>query len=162
MTKPLHPGTVYYADEQDEDVSGVDLAALALVVFRHEGLPDRVEVTLLLVDEETIATYNDRFMGREGPTDVLAFPLEELDPDDDLPDPDPAGPPLNVGDVVIAPSYVRRQALEQASTFEDEMALMVVHGMLHLLGWDHATDEDAERMEAQEAAILTRVGRRRR
>jgi probable rRNA maturation factor len=158
---PPHPGTVFLADEQDVDASGAGLATLALHVLAHEGYPDRVEVTVLLVDEETISSYNERFMGREGPTDVLAFPLEPLEPGV-APELRPDDPPINLGDIVIAPSYVARQAEEFGVTTDDELALMVVHGMLHLMGWDHPDDDAAEAMEAREGAILGRVGRDRR
>jgi probable rRNA maturation factor len=158
---PPHAGTVYLADEQTVDVSGASLANLALHVLAHEGYPDRVEVTILFVDEETIGSYNERFMGREGPTDVLAFPLEPLvagvSPEVLADD-----PPINLGDIVIAPSYVARQAEDFGVPLDDELALMVVHGMLHLMGWDHPDDDAAAAMEAREAAVLARVGRSRR
>jgi probable rRNA maturation factor len=67
-----------------------------------------------------------------------------------------------LGDVVIAPGYVRRQAGQIGVTFEDEMALMVTHGILHLLGYDHEADEDAERMEERERQLLAKIGRTRR
>jgi probable rRNA maturation factor len=87
--------------------------------------------------------------------------LEELIPGL-VPDIDANGPPLSLGDVVIAPSYVQLQADDHDVTFEDEMALMVTHGILHLLGYDHTEDEDAERMEARERQLLALAGRTRR
>lgn len=161
MSRPIHGGTIFLADEQADDVGSIDLSGLALHVLDHEGYPERVEVTVLLVDEPTIAGYNERFMGREGPTDVLAFPLEPLSAGR-APELKAVDPPINLGDVVIAPSYVARQAEEYGVTLEDELALMLVHGMLHLMGWDHPDDSEAEAMEAREAAILARVGRVRR
>jgi probable rRNA maturation factor len=74
----------------------------------------------------------------------------------------PGGPPLLVGDVVIAPDYVRRQAVEYGTGADDEMALMVAHGILHLLGYDHQEDVDAELMEGRERDILATQGRSRR
>lgn len=162
MSRTIHPATVYFADEQAESLPDLDIPALVLHVLDHEHMPARTEVTVLLVDEPSIAEYNQRFMGKEGPTDVLSFPLEEFVPGEEVAEPAPSDPPINVGDVVIAPSYVRRQAVDFEVEFGDELALMVVHGMLHLLGWDHETDEEAELMEAREAAILARVGRKRR
>lgn len=161
MSRGTHVGEVFLADEQPDDLDGVDLALLARHVLAHEEYPDRVEVTVLLVDEQTIAAYNERFMGRSGPTDVLAFPLEPLEPGV-VPDVPSAGPPLNLGDVVIAPAYVARQAADHDVAYGDELALMLVHGMLHLMGWDHPDDDAAEAMEAREASILSRVGRARR
>jgi probable rRNA maturation factor len=78
------------------------------------------------------------------------------------PDPDPNGPPLMIGDVIVAPAYVGRQAVENEVSFEDEMALMVTHGILHLLGYDHLDDDDAERMERRETELLSMVGKTRR
>jgi probable rRNA maturation factor len=153
--------SVFVADEQKEAVGLPDLHALAEMVLREEGYPADAEVTLLFVDETEIASYNGRFLDRDGPTDVLAFPVEELLPGV-VPDTNAQGPPLMLGDVVIAPSYVRRQADEHGVTFEDEMALMVTHGILHLLGYDHVEDADAERMEARERQLLAKVGRERR
>lgn len=153
--------SVFLADEQTESVRLTDLHRLAELVMSEEGYPDDVEVTVLFVDESEMASYNERFLSRSGPTDVLAFPVEDLLPGI-VPDHDPQGPPLVLGDVVISPSYVRRQAEEQGIGFEDEMALMVTHGILHLLGYDHVDDAEAERMEERERALLTLVGRARR
>lgn len=153
--------TVFLADEQTEPVVTTDLHTLAEMVLGEEGYPEEAEVTVLLVDETEIASYNKRFLDRDGPTDVLAFPLNELIPGL-APDVDPKGPPLALGDVIIAPTYVRRQAADNEVTFEDEMALMVTHGILHLLGYDHGVDDEAERMEQRERDLLSRVGRTRR
>jgi probable rRNA maturation factor len=153
--------SVFVADEQTDPVGLAELHSLAELVMREEGYTDDVEVTLLLVDESEMASYNQRFLDREGPTDVLAFPVEELIPGV-IPDRHPQGPPLMLGDVVIAPAYVRRQALDLGVEFEDEIALMVTHGILHLLGYDHIEDDDAERMEGRERQILAIAGRTRR
>lgn len=151
---------VFLADEQDEPLPAEPLRLLAELVLTDEKLDDDTEVTLLFVDETVIADYNQRFMGRPGPTDVLAFPLEAAVPGAP-PRRTKGGPPLNLGDVVIAPSYVARSAAEQSVDFENEMGLMVVHGLLHLLGWDHQEDADAEAMERRETALLKRVGLKR-
>lgn len=153
--------SIFLADEQTEHVGIDDLHSLAELVLREEGYPDNAEVTLLLVSESEMASYNERFLDRDGPTDVLAFPVEELLPGV-VPDDDPHGPPLMLGDVIIAPAYVRRQAADHGVSFEDEMALMVTHGILHLLGYDHVDDGDAVRMEARERELMTKVGKRRR
>lgn len=150
--------TVFLADEQDVPVPTDDLRGLARAVLEAEGYPGGVEVTILLVDDEAMAGYNQRFMSREGTTDVLAFPLEELVPGV-APDQAPAGPPIHLGDIVIAPNHVQEQASSRGVEFVDELSLMVVHGMLHLMGWDHPTDESAGRMERRESEILATVGR---
>ncbi len=151
---------VFLADEQDDPLEAEPLRRLAEMVMIEEGLPHDTEVTLLLVGDEQISEYNRRFMGREGPTDVLAFPLEQLAPGE-VPDVPAGGPPLSLGDVVIAPSWVRQNARREGTSFDDEMALMVVHGILHLLGYDHQDDEQAEHMEQRERVLLARAARNR-
>lgn len=153
--------SIFLADEQTEQVGVDDLHSLAGLVLREEAYPEDAEVTLLFVSEEEMASYNQRFLDREGPTDVLAFPVEDLLPGV-VPETDPQGPPLMLGDVVVAPAYVRRQASNFGVSYEDEMALMVTHGILHLLGYDHIDDTDAERMESRERELLALVGRKRR
>lgn len=153
--------SVFVADEQGEPVELGDLHDLAELVLEEEGYPDDAEVTLLFVDEDEMASYNERFLAREGPTDVLAFPVEELLPGV-TPDHDPHGPPLMLGDVVVAPAYVRRQAVDLGVAPGDEMALMVTHGILHLLGYDHEEDAEAEQMEEREKELLKLIGRKRR
>lgn len=153
--------SVFLADEQTESVSLDDLHRLAELILRDEGYPEDAEVTLLFVDEKEMASYNRRFLDREGATDVLAFPVESLVPGI-APDTDPVGPPLMLGDVVISPGYVRRQASDLGVSFEEEMALMVTHGILHLLGYDHEEDDQAERMEARERQLLSLMGMTRR
>lgn len=155
------PVSVFLANEQELEVDVEALHALADLVLSEEGYPSSTEVTLLFLAENEIAEYNERFLNRAGPTDVLAFPVESLLPGV-VRESDPHGPPLMIGDVVIAPSYVRRQAGEYGVTFEDEMALMVTHGILHLLGYDHEDEEDAIRMEGRERDLLAKVGRVRR
>ena len=153
--------SVFLADEQGEPVDLEQLRRLAELVLSEEGYPAETELTVLLVSEDEMAAYNERFLERSGPTDVLAFPVEELMPGV-VPDQDSNGPPLIIGDVIVAPGYVGRQAEKNDVAFEDEMALMVAHGILHLLGYDHIEDDDAELMERREAELLTLLGVRRR
>jgi probable rRNA maturation factor len=148
---------IFVADEQDVPLSTDSLRMLADLVMREESLPVDTEVSILLVHEDQIAEYNERFMGRAGPTDVLAFPLEAMEPGV-IPRVDPGGPPLSLGDVVIAPSYVRAQAADHGVTFDQELSLMVVHGLLHLLGYDHMENGEAEHMEERERRLLGLAG----
>lgn len=152
--------SVFLADEQDDPIDAEPLRRLAELVLEEERFPADTEVTLLFVGEDQIATYNDRFMHREGATDVLAFPIEHLKPGS-VPKRRAGGPPLNIGDVVIAPAYVRAQAEAAGVPLDKELALMVVHGLLHLLGYDHQDDEEAEGMEQRERQLLARARRRR-
>lgn len=137
------------------------MRALAELVVADEGFPESSEVTLLLVSDDEMGSYNERFLTRPGPTDVLAFPVEDLKPGVP-PERDTNDPPLLLGDIIVAPGYISRQAKEYGVTFDDEISLMVVHGLLHLLGYDHQTDEQAEAMETREREILAKVGRERR
>lgn len=151
---------VFVADEQDESLSSEPLRALAVNVLEAEGLPDGTEMSLVLVGVDDMSRYNERFMNRRGPTDVLAFPLEHLHPGK-RPALEPNGPPLNLGDVFVCPRVVRSNAVAAGVPFPDELSLIVVHGILHLLGYDHFEDDEAATMEARETELLARVGRTR-
>ena len=148
---------IAFMDEQDDPLPTDWLADLAEVTMRAEELPSSTQLSIVLVDEDHIAGLNAEYMGKAGPTDVLSFPIEDFSAGTVAPDGD--GPPLMLGDIAICPSVVRRNAETAGVAFEDEMALMVVHGILHLLGRDHMTDEEAEEMEQREREILALVGR---
>jgi probable rRNA maturation factor len=158
---------VFVADEQsDFPVETMRWVALAEAVLADEGVRGDTEVSVLFVDEATIADLNSRFLARQGPTDVLAFPIDDepveggRSPDSGGSGPGFAGSlddlPTLLGDVVICPSIASRNAPEHAGTYDDEIALLLVHGLLHLLGHDHEDTEEAEAMEAKERALLER------
>lgn len=153
--------SIFVADEQSEEVDLAGVRSLAELVLSDEGYPADAEVTLLLVSDEEMRAYNKRFLDRDGPTDVLAFPVEDLKPGV-VPDRESMDPPLLLGDIIVAPSYIRDQSSEFDVTFHNEMSLMVVHGLLHILGYDHQTDGEAELMEGRERQILGLVGMDRR
>ncbi len=157
---------VFVADEQsDEPVDATRWDTLARKVLLAQKVKGEAELSVLFVDEITIAGLNERFLGKAGPTDVLAFPLDD-DPDEPGRWPDAGGPapgrepleagdlPILLGDVVICPAVAARNAPEHAGTYDDEIALLLVHGILHLLGMDHIEDADAEKMEAREQELL--------
>jgi probable rRNA maturation factor len=163
--------SVFGADEQHE--VGVDVprwVRLARLVLAEERVNERygsdVEMSLLFVDETTIAELNVRFLGADGPTDVLSFPLdEELPPAGRQPDqggrgpgaPSDAGdPPTLLGDVIVCPTVAGRQAVEHGVPADDEIALLVVHGVLHLLDYDHAEADETVVMRRREQELLTR------
>jgi probable rRNA maturation factor len=155
---------VFVADEQgDQPVDVTRWEALARDVLGAEGVSGEAELTLLFVDEATMAELNQRFMGHEGPTDVLAFPIDDDDvatgrsPDGSTSGPDRAPDsevPLLLGDVVVCPAVAARNAPTHAGTYDDEVALLVVHGILHVLGMDHAEPEEAAAMQARERELL--------
>ncbi len=135
-------------------------------VLEAEGVRGEAELSISFVDEKVMAELNGRFMGAEGPTDVLAFPIDEpIDPGrwperaatgPDREPPEPADLPVLLGDVVVCPAVAARQAPEHAGTFDDELALLVVHGVLHVLGHDHAAPEETALMQAKERELLER------
>lgn len=153
--------SIFVADEQSQPLDLPGLRNLASLVISAEGYPDNAEATLLLVSNDEMTAYNKRFLNREGPTDVLAFPVETLTPGV-VPETDPSGPPLLLGDVIVAPAYIEEQASDYGVSFDDEISLMVTHGLLHLLGYDHQNDAEAEIMEGRERSILSLVGKERR
>ncbi len=161
---------IYAADEQSDHPVAVERwSQLARSVLTAEGIVSDTEVSLLFVDETTIASLNERFLDEQGPTDVLSFPIEdEADRSGRSPDVGGTGPGSAeadtvrvrlLGDVVICPSVAARNAVEHGATFDDEIALLVVHGILHLLGMDHQVDGEAERMEQREQQLLARFYR---
>jgi probable rRNA maturation factor len=115
-----------------------------------EGTADpAAEVSVLLCDDAVIAALNARWRGRDEPTNVLSFPAP--------PAGDPAAP-AHLGDIAIACETVMREAQEQGRPVSRHLAHLAVHGFLHLLGYDHGTDDEAERMEQLERDILTSLG----
>jgi probable rRNA maturation factor len=160
---------VFCADEQgDLEVDLGRWAQLARSVLTDRGVDAEAEVSLLFVDEEAIAALNGQFLDRPGPTDVLAFPIEDQpvaggrSPDlgGTGPGSEPVDEPLLLlGDVVICPSVAARNAVEHGVSVDDELALLVVHGLLHLLGMDHEVEAEAEAMERLERTLLARFHR---
>jgi probable rRNA maturation factor len=117
------------------------------------GAPAAVEVDLRFVDEAEMAELNEAYLGGEGPTDVLSFPLDLVEGVDSLPaDPGPV-PPM-AGDIVICEPVARRNAPTHAGTLDDELALLVVHSVLHLVGHDHADEAERDEMQALERELL--------
>lgn len=120
---------------------------LAAAVLRDEGFAG--ELTLTFVDRETIAELNAEYMGDDGPTDVLSFPL-------DAGEPVAEGQPVLLGDVAVCPEIAIAQAADHAGTVVDELALLVVHGVLHVIGHDHAEPDETTLMRTRELDHLQR------
>jgi probable rRNA maturation factor len=102
-------------------------------------------VAVLLTDDETLADLNQRFRGKPGPTNVLSFPA-------------PPNPEGQIGDIALAYGVCAREASEQGKSLQDHLTHLSVHGVLHLLGYDHEADGEAEAMEALERSILETLG----
>ncbi|WP_235425785.1 rRNA maturation RNase YbeY [Cellvibrio mixtus] len=109
---------------------------------------DEAEVSLYIVDEAESQELNSQYRGKDKPTNVLSFPADI---------PEEVGIPL-LGDLVVCAPVVEREAQEQGKTLEAHWAHMLVHGSLHLLGFDHIDDDEAETMEALETEIITGLG----
>lgn len=143
---------VIVADARDPDDSPgvtIDLARwqrLAVSALLDEAATGELTLTFIGVDE--ISDLNEEHMGEVGPTDVLSFPMD----DDDVMD----GVPRLLGDIVISPAVAAGQFAEHAGTLEDEVALLVVHGILHVLGHDHAQPGETAVMRARELDLLQR------
>lgn len=145
---PLPHVLVRAVDEQaDVTIDVGRYAALMSYVLRDEGVAGPGEATLLFVDVDTISQLNALHMGVSGPTDVLSFPIDAGDTitgvDERL-----------VGDVVVCPSVAAEGAPTHTGNLEDEVALLVVHGTLHLLGHDHAGDDERARMWHRERELM--------
>ncbi len=136
----------------DADVA--DLTRTLLATLAHEGRPD-AEVTLVITDDETVATLNQQYRGVEGPTDVLAFSAQEPTPGF-VSAPEAAA---YLGDIVIALPFARRQAAALGRPLAAELRLLAVHGALHLLGYDHAEPETEAAMWARQELILSQIDR---
>ncbi len=143
--------TVKLSNEQEDcAVDEAHIARLALHALAVEGADEEAELSVAFIDEGRMAEINERYTGHEGPTDVLAFPLDEDEEESGA----PSEEPQLLGDVVICPAVAARHAAEYESSTEAEMSLLLVHGVLHLLGYDHASDDEAAAMRRREAKIL--------
>ena len=148
-------GPMFVAIDEQHDVA-IDLTrwkALTEGTLRHEGVAAG-ELNLLFVTESAMHELNGTHMSKDGATDVLSFPLDAADVDDPV-----VGETL-IGDIVVCPAYAARQAADHAGdrghrgSLDDEIALLVVHGVLHIVGWDHGAEDEAAVMQAREDELL--------
>ena len=137
-------------DESGAEVDVAELARLARFVMARMRLHPATQLCVRLVDEPTIAALNQRWMDTSGATDVLAFPMDELTPGRDDEEP----PEGYLGDVALCPQVAQRQAHEHGQASIDEIRLLTVHGILHLLGYDHAEPDEHAAMFALQARLL--------
>ena len=154
---PATSPTVVVDDERADPEAGPPVDAdrwMSLIddVLDAEGLGGRpVEVHVHFVDEAPMADLNATHLGGDGPTDVLSFPV-------DVPAEVPDGLPVLLGDVVVCPAVADRQAVGHAGDYPSAVALLLVHGVLHLLGHDHAGPDEESAMQARERRHLARHG----
>ncbi|WP_350453679.1 rRNA maturation RNase YbeY [Slackia heliotrinireducens] len=145
-------------------VSQVDVERLAEYVLTQEGCPENTEVSITFVDDEEIQRLNFEYRGIDKPTDVLSFECDGYD--DEFDDGDayedagvPDDEPFLLGDIIIATDVANAQTAQFHTTPSEELHVLLVHGLLHLNGWDHVhSDEEAEEMEARERELLAGYG----
>ncbi len=125
------------------------LKRAALETLRHQSVSRTAALALVLADDEQLRALNREYLGVDALTDVLAFPANETDPE--------TGAPY-LGDVLISVPRAAAQAAEAGHDLEAEVQLLIVHGVLHLLGHDHASAEEKARMWAVQAEVLERLG----
>ena len=134
--------TVEINNESGAQVDEQRLGTLALFALDGLRIHPQAELSILLVDEQTMAAYHEKYMDEPGPTDVLSFPMDELRPPKDGEEP-PVG---MLGDIVLCPSVTAAQAAEHGRTPDEEADYLLIHGLLHLLGYDHAEPEEKKVM----------------
>ena len=150
---------VHVLDEQSDFELDMDRYwRLAVSVLTGEGVTQVSELSIMFVSLDSIAALNEQHMGHEGPTDVLAFPIDEYSTQS----PSPPGSPLLLGDVIICPSVAADNCSTNKGSYPghegsltDELDLLVVHGILHVLGMDHADDRERNQMQQREREHLT-------
>ena len=139
------------ADSSGTELADPDtLARQAAFLLERLHLSPDCDVSIALVTEEELTALHVEWMDEPGPTDVLSFPMDDLGPGD------PAGPPPVgvLGDVIICPDVARQQATEAGHPVSDEISLLLTHGILHLLGFDHAEPDEHARMFALQDSLL--------
>jgi probable rRNA maturation factor len=146
--------SVEVEDQAWQALPGIDELARSAVTaaLADAGHADpESDIAVLFTSDDEIAAINAEWRGKDKPTNVLSFPTPEGMPM-------PAGEPRSLGDIVLAHGVITGEAVEQGKTLRDHTTHLIVHGTLHLLGYDHETDGEAEEMEALETRILKGLG----
>lgn len=149
---PTGPASVFVMDEQSQPVATERLRRLAAHVLAACEVAQPVELSLRLVERDEIRELNEGYLQGSGPTDVLAFPLDA--PEEEAFGPHVPDQPALLGDVVVCPAVAADQAVERDEDAAGELELLVVHGILHLLGHDHAEPGERSRMFALTDRLL--------
>ncbi|MEN6410014.1 MAG: rRNA maturation RNase YbeY [Anaerolineaceae bacterium] len=130
-------------------LDGEILSQTIQAALKHQHAPEDAELTVVVDDDEAVHTLNRDFRGVDDTTDVLSFPADEVDPE--------SGHPY-LGDIIISYPQASRQAAAGGHSIQAELQLLVVHGVLHLLGHDHAEADEKERMWSAQSEILSQLG----
>ena len=144
--------SIEIANESGVEVDSDAILAVARHALDEMGVNPLAELSILLVDAEYMAELNHRWMDGEGPTDVLAFPMDESSVDHGPGE--SAGEPALLGDIVLCPEMAAKQAAGVGHATADELALLTVHGTLHLLGYDHAEPDEEREMFGLQSRLL--------
>ncbi len=144
--------SIELSNESGMDVSEEDLISVARFALARMDVHPAAELSMVLVDLDTMADLHMQWMDLPGPTDVMSFPMDELEPGGrpDAPEPGPS----MLGDIVLCPAFAAQQARKAGHSTAHELALLTVHGVLHLLGYDHAEPEEEKEMFALQNQIL--------
>ncbi|MDR2564767.1 MAG: rRNA maturation RNase YbeY [Bifidobacteriaceae bacterium] len=137
-------------NETETPVDELEFAQLGRFVLDALNVHPQADLVISFVDQNTMAELHERFLDEPGPTDVMSFPMDELRPGDE----DQPGEPGILGDVVICPDVAARQARELGHSLEDEMLVLATHGILHLLGFDHAEPAEHKAMFALQRKLV--------
>ncbi|MEV0591084.1 rRNA maturation RNase YbeY [Nonomuraea cavernae] len=142
-------------NESGAELDEEGIVELAGYMLGELGINPLAEMSIMIVDEAAMAELHEKWMGEPGPTDVLAFPMDELRPGGGARG-DAEGPtdPALLGDVVLCPQVAARQAAEAGHDTRDELELLCTHGILHLLGYDHAEPDEHKEMFGLQARLL--------
>ncbi|CAN5634554.1 rRNA maturation RNase YbeY [soil metagenome] len=144
--------SIEIANESGLDVSEEELISVARFVIGKMNVNPGAELSMVLLDTAAMADLHMRWMDLPGPTDVMSFPMDELEPGG-RPDASEPGPSM-LGDIVLCPQFAADQAKTAGHDLEHELALLTVHGVLHLLGYDHAEPDEEKEMFALQRQLL--------
>ena len=142
--------TVFFdiADQYINFINSSQLEHSVLISLKHQGFSPDSDITILVDDDQRIQMLNREYLDVDAPTDVLAFPADFTDPDTGH---------KNLGDVIISYPQAKSEADKRRHTLEAELQLLVVHGVLHLLGYDHLEPKDKEIMWSAQSQILSQL-----
>jgi probable rRNA maturation factor len=144
--------SIAVSNESGLEVSEEELISVARFVIRKMDVNPGAELSMVLLDTNAMADLHMRWMDLPGPTDVMSFPMDELEPGGrpDAPEPGPS----MLGDIVLCPEFAAKQAAAAGHSLGHELALLTVHGVLHLLGYDHAEPDEEKEMFALQGRLL--------
>ena len=137
-------------NETDYDINVAEFSALADYVLDQMHVSSDAEVNIIFIEPEPMEDLHMRWLDLPGPTDVMSFPMDELRPGT----PDHETPAGTLGDIVVCPQVAAKQALQAGHSAVEEMLLLTTHGILHLLGYDHAEPQEKEEMFALQRTLL--------